>query len=128
VLADAKEGDDPEIILVATGSELSLAVAAHEQLVADGVHSRVVSMPSWYLFERQDRAYRDQVLPPGVRARVAVEAASPIGWHRWAGDDGDVVAMEGFGASAPAADVFKGFNLTAEEVAGHARNVIGAGS
>ncbi|MBT2304650.1 transketolase [Variovorax paradoxus] len=124
VLADAKEGDDPEIILVATGSELSLAVAAHEQLVADGVHSRVVSMPSWYLFERQDRAYRDQVLPPHVRVRLAIEQAGALGWDRYVGADGATITMSTFGASAPLAKLQQKFGFTRDNVLKVARQLV----
>ena len=95
-------GGDPELILMGTGSEVHIAHDAAKLLEADGIRVRLVSMPCLDRFAEQDRAYRDQVLPPAVRARVAVEAASPLGWHRWVGDLGDVVAMEGFGASAPA--------------------------
>ena len=100
VLRDT-EGGDPEIILMGSGSEVHLAHDAAKLLEADGIRVRLVSMPCLDRFAEQDEAYRDEVLPPAVRARVAVEAASPIGWHRWVGDHGDVVAMEGFGASAP---------------------------
>ncbi len=88
VLADADEGD-PELILIATGSEVALAVEAHEKLTADGVRSRVVSLPSFHLFDRQDEEYRDSVLPPSVTARVSIEEASTLGWDRYVGPDGD---------------------------------------
>lgn len=91
----------PEAILIATGSELSIAVQAHETLLAEGIHSRVVSMPSWDLFDRQPQACRDSVLPPTVKARVAVEQASTLGWERYVGDAGRVIGMRTFGASAP---------------------------
>jgi transketolase len=100
VLADAP-GGNPELILIASGSELSLAVEAHEQLVAEGIRSRAVSMPSWDLFEHQSQEYRDAVLPPKVTARVAVEQASTFGWERYIGAAGRVVGMHTFGASAP---------------------------
>ncbi len=100
VLADAP-GGAPEVILIATGSEVSLAVQAHEELTADGIRSRVVSMPSWDIFEHQPKAYRDSVLPPGVKARLAIEQASTFGWERYVGDAGRVIGMETFGASAP---------------------------
>ena len=95
VLGDAKPGK-PEVILIGTGSELSLCVEAYEALARDGVAARVVSMPSWELFEEQDAAYRDSVLPADVTARVSVEAASPVGWDRYVGRDGAKVAMNGF--------------------------------
>ena len=90
VLADSPEnGDDPAVILIATGSEVALVIQAHEQLKAEGVASRVVSLPSWYRFELQDEAYRDAVLPPGVKARLAVEMAGEMGWHRYVGSHGE---------------------------------------
>jgi transketolase len=100
VLADAP-GGSPEVIVMGTGSEVALCVAAHQALTEEGIPARVVSMPCWELFEQQDQAYRDQVLPPGVRARVAVEEAATFGWSRYVGMDGVVLGMETFGASAP---------------------------
>ena len=101
-----------------------MANDAVKLLEADGIRVRLVSMPCLDRFAEQDRAFRDQVLPPAVRARVAVEAASPIGWHRWVGDEGDVVAMEGFGASAPAKVLYEHFGFTGEAVAERARAVL----
>jgi transketolase len=98
VLADA--GGVPEMILFATGSEVSVARDAHKQLTALGVRSRVVTMPCWQLFDQQPQAYRDQVLPPSVSARLAIEAASPLGWERYVGSLGAVIGMTRFGASA----------------------------
>jgi transketolase len=118
------DGGDPELILMGTGSEVHIANDAVKLLEADGIRVRLVSMPCLDRFAEQDRAYRDQVLPPQVRARVAVEAASPIGWHRWAGDDGDVIAMPGFGASAPAKAVYEHFGFTGQAVAERARAVL----
>jgi transketolase len=123
VLRDS-EGGEPELILMATGSEVHVCNDAFEALAADGVRVRLVSMPCMDRFAAQDQAYRDAVLPPAVRARVAVEAASPLGWHRWAGDHGDVVAMEGFGASAPAKVLYEHFGFTGENVAARARAVL----
>jgi transketolase len=111
----------PDVILMSTGSELQLCVAAHEQLTAEGVKSRVVSMPCWELFERQTQEYRDSVIPPGVRARVAVEAGTSIGWRRYVGLDGGIVARREFGASAPLKVLLKEFGFTAENVAAQAR-------
>jgi transketolase len=122
VLSDA---DDPELILMATGSEVHVCHDAAKLLEADGVRVRLVSMPCLDRFAAQDQAYRDSVLPPSVRARVAVEAASPMGWHRWVGENGDVVAMEGFGASAPAKVLYQHFGFTGEHVAARARAVLG---
>jgi transketolase len=123
VLADAGEGD-PEIILIATGSEVSLVVGAHERLAADGVRSRLVSMPSWYLFEKQDAAYRDAVFPPGVRARLAVEQAGSMGWDRYVGHDGATITMSTFGASAPLAKLQEKYGFTVDNVVKVARDLI----
>jgi transketolase len=123
VLSDS-EGGEPELILMATGSEVHVANDAAKLLRADGVRVRLVSMPCLDRFAEQDAGYRDSVLPPAVRARVAVEAASPIGWHRWVGELGDVVAMEGFGASAPAKVLYQHFGFTGEAVAERARAVL----
>jgi len=115
VLADAP-GGKPDLILIGTGSELSLVVAAKEKLAAQNIQARVVSMPSWELFDRQAQAYRDAVLPRSVRARLAVEAALPLGWHRYVGDGGDVVGVERFGASAPGNVVMEKFGFTVGHV------------
>jgi transketolase len=123
VLEDPGDGE-PELILVATGTELHVANDAAKLLKEDGVRVRLVSMPCLDRFAAQDQAYRDAVLPPAIRARVAVEAASPLGWHRWVGEDGDVVAMEGFGASAPAKVLYQHFGFTGEAVAERARRVL----
>jgi transketolase len=125
VLADAAgDGGDPEVILMATGSEVALCVEVFEQLEAEGVRARVVSMPSLELFDHQDQAYRDSVLPPRVRARVAVEQASAIGWGRHAGIDGTIVAMKTFGASAPLKELLGKFGFTPEKVLAAAKEQI----
>jgi transketolase len=124
VLADA-EGGDPELILIATGSEVQLALGAHERLSGEGIRSRVVSLPCWEIFDRQDAAYRDQVLPPAVTARVAIEEGSPQGWERYVGTAGEIIAMRTFGQSAPFADVEAEFGFTPDEVAKVAREVAG---
>jgi transketolase len=116
ILADPPDGD-PEVILIATGSEVSLAVSAYEQLSAEGIRARVVSLPSWELFDRQDQAYRQSVLPPTVIARVAVEQASGFGWERYVGSTGAVVAMSTFGASAPLKALQSRFGFTPDAVA-----------
>src|SRR2546428_9399767 len=100
VLADAPAGN-PQVILIASGSEVALAVQAHEKLVADGIRSRVVSMPSWDIFDHQPREYRDSVLPPKVKARVAVEQASTLGWERYVGESGRVIGLKDLAAPAP---------------------------
>jgi transketolase len=115
VLADPPEGK-PEIILIATGGELSLAVQAHEKLVGQGIRSRVVSMPSWDIFEYQAQDYRDSVLPPSLRARVAIEQASTFGWERYVGVSGAVIGMQTFGASAPLKALQGKFGFTADNV------------
>ena len=100
VLADADDGA-PDVLLLGAGSEVALCIAAHEELKSQGIASRVASMPSWDLFESQDAAYRDSVLPPSVAARVSIEAASPLGWDRYVGSGGAIIAMRSFGLSAP---------------------------
>ena len=124
VLREASGGRDPQVILIGTGSELQLAFGAAEKLEAEGVAARVVSLPCWERFELQDRAYRDSVLPPSVRARVSVEAGVSLGWERWVGDAGAIVGLDHFGASAPAGTIFEKFGFTVDRVAGVARDVI----
>src|SRR4029077_12161552 len=123
VLADPP-GGDPEMILIASGSELSLAVEAHGKLVAEGIRSRVVSMPSWEIFDHQTQEYRDQVLPPGVTARVAVEQASPFGWKRYVGSAGRVIGMRTFGASAPLKALQEKFGFEPGRVVASARELL----
>jgi transketolase len=120
VLADFP-GGDPEVLLLATGSEVSLCVAAHELLAKDGVRSRVVSMPSWELFDRQDQAYKDSVIPPAVRARVSVEQGSTLGWERYLGPTGRAIGMRTFGASAPLKELQKKFGFEPGKVVSAAR-------
>jgi transketolase len=124
VLADAP-GKNPEVILIATGSEVSLAVNAHEKLVAEGIRSRVVSMPSWDIFEHQSQEYRDRVLPPTVTARVAIEQASTFGWERYVGTTGRVIGMKTFGASAPLKELQKKFGFEPDHVAATAKELLG---
>jgi transketolase len=123
VLADA-EGGEPEVILIATGSEVALALSAHEELSAEGIRARVVSMPCCELFDRQDDAYRDEVLPPSVTARVSVEEASTLGWDRYVGSDGVKVGMHTFGTSAPLKDVQTKFGFTPDKVAEAAKELL----
>jgi transketolase len=115
------EDREPEVILIATGSELGLGVQAYEELVADGIAVRLVSMPSWALFERQIRDYRDAVLPPHVGARVAIEQASTFGWERYVGLTGAVVGMRTFGASAPLKELQTKFGFTPDAVVAAAK-------
>ena len=121
VLADPPNGDAPRIILIASGSEVGLAVDAWNQLTAEGIPTRVVSMPSWELFDTQPPAYREEVLPPGVTARVAIEQASTFGWERYVGASGAVVGMDTFGASAPLKELQTKFGFTPEAVVGIAK-------
>ncbi|MCF3963666.1 transketolase [Streptomyces fuscigenes] len=125
VLAEA-EGGDPQVVLIGTGSEVQLAVEAREQLQADGIPTRVVSMPSVEWFEEQDQGYRESVLPPSVKARVAVEAGIALTWYRYVGDTGRVVSLERFGASADGKVLFREFGFTAEAVAAAARESLDA--
>ncbi|MEU7295289.1 transketolase [Streptomyces exfoliatus] len=125
VLFDA-EGGEPEVVLIGTGSEVHLAVEAREQLQAAGVPTRVVSMPSVEWFEEQDQAYKDSVLPPSVKARVAVEAGIGLTWHRYVGDAGRIVSLEHFGASADAKVLFREFGFTPEAIVAAARESIAA--
>ena len=124
ILADA-DGGKPEVILMATGSEVYLCIDAFEKLKSDGIRARVVSMPSWELFEHQDSTYRDQVLPPDITARVAVEQASVLGWARYAGTKSRIIGMRTFGASAPLKDLQKKFGFNSEAVVKSARELLG---
>jgi transketolase len=121
VLADSADGGDPEVILIASGSEVGLAVEAYERLVAEDVRARIVSMPSWALFEQQSAEYRESVLPAAVKARVAIEQASTFGWERYVGSEGAIVGMSTFGASAPLKELQKTFGFTPELVVETAR-------
>ena len=116
VLGDAAGDAAPDVILIGTGSEVALVLAAHERLVAEGVRSRVVNLASWRLFERQDAAYRESVLPPACHRRLAVEAGVTFGWERWVGDGGEVIGLDHYGASAPAGILFEEFGLTTDNV------------
>jgi transketolase len=128
VVAGAEDAR-PQVILISTGAEVDYAIKAHERLTADGVAARVVSMPCWSWFEEQDKAYRDAVLPPDIAARVVIEAASPIGWDRYAGASGEIIAMRSFGSSAPAGDLFKHFGFTVDRVVEAAKaQIAGAGA
>jgi transketolase len=124
VLADAP-GGQPEIVLIGTGSEVSLVVAAREKLAEQKIQARVVSMPSWELFDQQPQAYREAVFPKSVRARLAVEAALPQGWHRYIGDGGDIVGVERFGASAPGNVVMEKLGFTVSHVVERATALLG---
>ncbi len=124
ILSDTK-GGNPDLILMATGSEVQWIVGAQPILEEQGIKTRVVSMPCWELFEEQDQSYRDKVLPPSVKKRLAVEAASPMGWHKWTGDEGDMIGVETYGASAPAEVLFQNFGFTVENVVARASALFG---
>jgi transketolase len=123
ILAEA-EGGAADVILIGTGSEVGLCVKAQEELKKQGVKARVVSMPSWDLFAAQDESYRESVLPKQIRKRVAVEAASPLGWHRWTGDEGAILGLERFGASAPGEEVLQHLGFTVENVVATALRIL----
>jgi transketolase len=117
--------DKPEILLLATGSEVSVALIAYEKLTAEGIKARVVNMPCWELFEKQSKEYRDSVIPPDIKARVAVEAGVELGWHKWLGQEGEFVGMSTFGASAPGKVCFEKFGITPDAVVSAAKKQLG---
>lgn len=120
-----EQASRPDIVLIATGSEVQLALAAREALAVENIATRVVSMPCWELFREQGREYRDQVLPPGIGARLAIEAGSSLGWREWVGDRGGVIAVDRFGASAPAGELFERYGFSVEHVVARAKEIIG---
>ena len=120
-------GGVPDLVIVATGSEVQLAVAAADALEAEGIATRVVSLPCWEAFEAQEAAYRESVLPAAAKKRVAVEMGVSLGWERWAGDEGAIVALDHFGTSAPAGTILKEFGFTADAVAAVGRRVVREG-
>jgi transketolase len=122
VLSDSEK--TPQVILIATGSEVSLIMAAQAELAKEGIQARVVSMPSWELFEKQDAAYKESVFPKTIKKRLAVEAGSPLGWHKYVTDEGDIIAMHTFGESAPAEELFKEFGFTVENVVKKAKALL----
>jgi len=123
VLADCVSGA-PQLILIATGSEVSIALEAHNQLAREGVASRVVSMPCWDLFQAQPQSYKDAVLPPSVKARVSVEAGSPLGWERYVGLEGAIIGLHRFGASAPGEIVMRELGFTPEHIVKVAKSIL----
>jgi transketolase len=120
----AESDPNPDVILMATGSELQHVVGAYEQLSKEGINVRVVSFPSWELFEKQSAEYKKKVLPPNVHARVAVEAGTSLGWKEYIGDRGKVIARTDFGASAPIKDLLKHFGFTVENVVKEAKSLL----
>jgi transketolase len=124
ILADPEDGK-PAVILIGTGSEVALCVDVYEELKREGIPARVVSMPSWELFEQQDQAYRDGILPPDITARVSAEMGSVIGWDRYVGATGAKLGMHTFGSSAPLKDLLTKFGFTAEKVLAAAKDQIG---
>jgi transketolase len=123
VIADPPDAE-PALILIATGSEVALALAAYEELIADGVAARVVSLPSWYLFDQQPTEYRDEVLPPAITARVSIEEASTLGWDRYVGPEGAMIGMHTFGSSAPLKDVTRKYGFVPERVVETAKELL----
>jgi transketolase len=122
ILSEGSKG--PDLILMATGSEVALIMQAQEKLEAEGISTRVVSMPSWELFEKQDAAYKETVFPKASKKRLAVEMASPMGWHKYTTDEGDMLGMETFGESAPADDLYKHFGFTVDNVVKRAKALL----
>jgi transketolase len=113
-----------DIILIATGSEVHLVLEASVQLKKEKINASVVSMPSWELFRKQDKRYRDKVLPPEIKARIAVEAASPQGWLEWVGDEGKVIGISEFGSSAPYEDLYKHYKITVKNIVNTAKKIL----
>jgi transketolase len=123
VLADAP-GGAPEIVLISSCSEVALVLDVQKKLEADGIRARAVSMPSHEIFSRQDQSYRDSVLPKGIK-RIAMEAAHPMSWYKWIGDDGVILGIERFGASAPAATIYQHLGITVDHMAQTAKTLLG---
>jgi transketolase len=121
------EGGTPEVLLLATGSEVSLALESAKKLGEEGIRARVVSMPSWELFDAQPKDYQESVLPPTVRKRLAIEAAIPFGWHKWVGPEGAIHGIERFGASGAYKDLLKAFGFTPEAVIERVKKLLGKG-
>jgi transketolase len=115
VLADLGDSD-PDLILMASGSEVELILSAGEKIAEEGIAVRIVSFPSWELFSSQDEAYRESVFPEGIKARIAIEAGSPMGWERWTGSDGRIIGIDHYGASAPYQEIYQRFGLTTENI------------
>src|SRR5581483_3127117 len=123
ILADASDGK-PEVILMSTGSEVSLCIEAYEKLKSEGIKARVVSMPSWEIFEKQDESYRHQVFPPQIKARVSVEQAATFGWQQYVGSTGKTIGMHTFGSSAPLKDLLKKYGFSPDKIVEAAKESI----
>jgi transketolase len=123
ILSDSSPGK-PDVILIATGSEVHLALQVHEKLLAEGIKTRVVSMPSWELFEQQPEAYRQKVLPPEVTIKVSIEAGATLGWYRYVGEGGEIIGIDHFGASAPGNILLKEFGFTSENILARVRSLL----
>ena len=121
-----EKGAVPHVILMASGSEVQLVLQAQQQLALDGVDARVVSMPSWELFREQPLGYQNEVIPPMIKARLAVETGSPLGWREWVGDSGDVIGITTFGASAPYKVLFERYGFTVPNIVERAKKLLGA--
>ena len=119
-----EQTETPDIILIASGSEVHLILEAQQQLALEKINARVVSMPSWELFREQAQTYRDAILPPDIKTRLAVEAGVPLGWRDWVGDGGDIIGITGFGASAPANVLFKQYGFTVEHIVERAKKIL----
>jgi len=124
-ILSAEKGERPDLILIATGSEVQTAIAAQKKLSGEGVDARVVSMPSWELFEAQTAAYRNEVLPPSITRRISIEAGMTFGWQKWVGDNGVAIGIDRFGASAPAPTLFEKFGVTVENIIVNAKRLMG---
>ena len=119
-----EQGSKPDIILIATGSEVQYVLEAQRELINESVDARVVSMPSWELFRMQKKEYRDKVLPPDIKARIAMEAASPQGWCEWVGDQGKVIGISKFGASAPYKELYEHYGITVKNIVSTAQKLV----
>ena len=118
------ESENPQVILIATGSEVSLALQAQKKLKEENISASVVSMPSWELFEKQDKDYKEKVFPSNLKKRLAIEAASPMGWHKYVTDEGDVLGIDKFGESAPGEEVMKAYGFTVDNVVAKAKALL----
>ncbi len=119
-----EDGSKPDIILIGTGSEVSLILEAKEKLTEENINARAVSMPSWEIFKEQEKYYRDEVLPPGITKRLAVETGASFGWCEWVGNEGDVIGVDKFGASAPYKDIFEHYGFTVENVVNKSKELL----